>query len=96
MLLVFLKSVTNALVLYFFSKSRVIEKVLLCGGDRRERVLPVLINFIKVLLIETFILFPRGRVEILKATYKNILLSVSELVGAFFVSLLFFCAFFWF
>jgi len=45
-------------------------------------------------LIETFILFPRGRVEILKATYKNILLSVSELVGAFFFFIPAFCAFF--
>ena len=52
----------------------------------------VLIDFISA-LIETFILFPRGRVEILKATYKNILLFVSELVGAFFVSLLFFVHF---
>jgi len=50
-LLLFLKSVTNALCFISSVKagSAIIEKVLLCGGDRRERTVAGLIDFIKVL-----------------------------------------------
>ena len=47
------KPVINALKLFIFALvkagSAIIQKVLLCGGDRRKRALTVLIDFIKVL-----------------------------------------------